>query len=591
MTTATLPPGSLGDEEDVRLVAEVEQQTPDLIELGTTGLKRAAGYVDEEFLPQLKGRKAVQVYREMENNDPVVGAMLFAVYNLIKQVDWTPVPGSPSAEDIKANQFFESCMHDMSHSWQSFIQEVLSCVVYGWSWHEIVWKRRLGPYQREGSKRSQYNDGLIGIRKLPIRSQDTLLRWAFDESGDVRGMVQLAPPYYQTKVLPITRSLLFRPGTHKNNPEGVSMLRRAYRPWFYKKRLEEVEAIGVERDLAGLPKVDVPIEYIKAKPGTEQFKMVDSMRKMVRAVRRNEQEGIIFPRRYDPDTKQPLFEFSLLGSGGARQFSTDALIQRYETRILFTMLADFIMVGHQNTGTYNMHLDKTGLFKTALNSIVQDIADVINRHLVPRLFAINGWRPASGKLPTIVPGDVEAPDLTQLAQFLGATAGLGFTWGPDAEIERWLRRISGMPDLNEQDYNKRKRESRMEEATRYAEEQTRYLAARSALAQSQAEQRMQAQGIPAQDQLQQAMAQHDQGQQQAQQNQMQQAQMDQQNQQAATENRRAEELHQQQLMQGGGAPSGGRPPSRSSGGSRSRPSSGGARNRGGSGRRALSKRV
>jgi hypothetical protein len=574
---ATLPPGSLGDEEDARLVAEVEEKTPVLYELGTTGLKRAAGYVDEEFLPQLRGRKAVQIFREMDENDPIVGAMNFAVRNLIKEVDWPVVPASSNREDTEAAKFVESCMDDMSHSWQSFIDEVLSCISYGWAWHEIVFKRRLGPWQRTGEKRSQYNDGLIGIRKLPIRAQDTLLRWAFDESGDTKAMIQLAPPYYQTVTLPITRSLLFRPGAHKNNPEGRSMLRNAYRPYFFKKRLEEVEAIGVERDLAGLPKVDVPTEYIKAKPGSDQYKMVDSMRKMVRAVRRNEQEGIIFPRAYDQDTKQALFEFSLLGSGGARQFSTDTLIQRYETRILFTMLADFIMVGHQNTGTYNMHLDKTGLFKTALNSLVTNIADTINRHLIPRLFAVNGWRPASGKLPKIVPGDVEAPDLTQLAQFLGATAGLGFTWGPDAEIERWLRRISGMPELSEKAYKARQKESRVEEATRYAEEQTRYLAARSALAQGQAEQQMMAQGIPPADQMQQAMGQYDQGQA-----------AQQQAQQSQTDNRRAEELHQQQLMQGGSA-SGARPPSRSGGGSSSRPGAGSPSRKGG-GRRAVARR-
>ena len=33
------------------------------------------------------------------------------------------------------------------------------------------------------------------------------------------------------------------------------MLRNSYRSWYYKKRLEEFESVGVERDLAGLPMV------------------------------------------------------------------------------------------------------------------------------------------------------------------------------------------------------------------------------------------------------------------------------------------------------------------------------------------------
>jgi hypothetical protein len=109
------------------------------------------------------------------------------------------------------------------------------------------------PHQKDGKTRSKYTDGKIGWRKMPIRSQETLQRWVFDESGGNMGMVQLAPPKYETTFLPIEKCLLFRSTTIKNNPEGRSFLRNAYRPWFYKKRLEEIEGIGIERDLAGLP--------------------------------------------------------------------------------------------------------------------------------------------------------------------------------------------------------------------------------------------------------------------------------------------------------------------------------------------------
>jgi hypothetical protein len=540
------------ESQDLDSLAEVRQQTGMLMELGVTGLKRSAGYIDEEFLPQLRGRKSVQVYREMSENDPIVGSLLFAVTQLLRNVDWTVVPAGKNKEDSEAAKLVETCMDDMSTSWNDFVAECMSCITYGWSWHEIVYKRRMGPWQSEGKRRSKYADGLIGWRKMPIRSQETLLRWIFDESGDVRAMVQLAPPDYKTRILPIEKSLLFRWGQHKNNPEGRSMLRTAYRPYFYKKRLEEFEAIGVERDLAGLPKISVPMNYLKARPGTEQFKVVDSMRKMVRSIRRNEQEGLIFPRQIDQETKQDDFAFELLGSGGARQFSTDPLIQRYAQWIFMTVLADWIMVGHQQTGTYNMHVDKTGIFKTALNATAQSIADVINRHAIPRLFAVNGWKPE--RLPIIKPSDVDPPDLTQLAQFMGATAGLGFTWGPDAEMETWLRNIAGMPGLGEDDLRKRRKEARQEESTRFAEEELRYLTTRSQLAQVKAQQQMDAQGIPHPDEV------------------AQQQQAGQQTQDGADNSRRAEEQHQMSMVQaiqgqgsgtaaGGQNGSSGRPPS------------------------------
>ena len=486
-------PLAASEREDAAIVGEIVDATSPWVELGTTGLKRSAGYLDEEFLPALRGRKGVQVYREMGDNDAITGATLFAITQLLRNVDWPVIPPGKGKEAAQATKYVESLKDDMSHSWDDFIVEALSFLQYGWAWHEMVLKRRVSPWQRDGRLRSSHTDGLWGIRKLPIRAQETLQRWIFDEDGDVIGMVQLAPPDYQIRTVPLQRSLLFRYGAHKGSPEGRSLLRNSYRSWFYKKRLEEFESVGVERDLAGLPMVTVPSDYLRAARGSKQGQMVEAMRKMVRAVRRNEQEGVVFPMAYDPDTKQPLFKFELLGSGGARQFSTNELIQRYEQRQLMTILADWIMVGHQgSTGTYNLHVDKTGVFRAGVNSITKSIADVLNRHMIPRLFALNGWRMA--ELPKFQPSDVDAPDLLQLAQFLTGTAQLGFNWGPDADMERFLRHAAGMPELGEDDYGRRRQLARKTEAINMLQTQTEYLAARSQLAQAQAEQKMIAAG-------------------------------------------------------------------------------------------------
>ena len=80
---------------------------------------------------------------------------------------------------------------------------------------------------------------------------------------------------------------------------------------------------------------------------------MDAFKKMVRGVRRDENEGLVLPTQYDPDTKQPLFDFELMSSGGTRQFDTNSIISRYEQRILMSVLADFILVGHEDTGSYS----------------------------------------------------------------------------------------------------------------------------------------------------------------------------------------------------------------------------------------------
>lgn len=459
--------------DDIKDGASVKVEADPMGEIGVTGVKRAAGYVDEEFLPALRGRKAVKIFREMSQNDSMVGSLLFTVEKLIREVDWKVTPVDQTEEHTAAAEFLETCKDDMSHSWDDFIGEVLSMLAFGWSWHEIVYKKRVGPWEKDPRKRSKHTDGRIGWRKMPIRSQETLMRWIFDESGGIKGMIQQAPPKYTATTLPIERSLLFRTSIAKGNPEGVSLLRTAYRSWYFKKRLEEFEAIGVERDLAGMPVARVPAEYLTAKPGTKQAQTVNAFRKMVRGVRRDENEGLILPAAYDADTKQPLFDFELMSSSGSRQFDTNGIIQRYEQRILMCVLADFILVGHQSTGSYSLHTDKTGIFRASLNAIVKTIADTLNRHAVPRLFELNGWK--LDELPKFEPTNVDPPDLQQLASFISATAGAGMQWFPDPELEKFIRDVAHLPEMTEDTMEMKRQLHLQQQAMDYAQSQMQML--------------------------------------------------------------------------------------------------------------------
>lgn len=419
------------------------------MEVGRTGLRRTSGYIDEEFLPALRGRKAVAVYREMGDNDPIAGSLLFGLQRLIAEVEWRVEPASSSSEDRQNAEYLEQCRDDMSQSFSEFMLEALSCLQYGFSWHEMCFKKRLGPWytNRENNNlhRSKFNDGKIGLAKLPIRSQESLLRWIFHPNGDVAGMVQMPAPTYEQIPIPYTKSLLFRPSAPRGNPEGFSVLRRAYRPWYMKKRIEEYEAVGVERDLAGLPMAGIPPEIMNALPGTEAMKALIAWKKLVKNIRRDDQDGIVYPLEYDAAGNK-LFEFELLNSGGSRQFDTSKIIERYALWMLMQVLEDFILVGHESTGSYNMHTDKTGLFKTACNSFAQALADELNRQLVPKLFAINGMQP--NELPRFIPSDVNAPDLTQLGGFMTQMAALGIQWFPDPKMEAFVRQAADLPEMD-----------------------------------------------------------------------------------------------------------------------------------------------
>lgn len=419
-------------------------------ELGSTGLRRWGGYVDEEWMPHLRGRRGIKVFKEMRDNDPVVGALLFTVDMLIRQIDWSVEAASEGWEDMVAAQFLEECMDDMDHTWDEFISEVLSMLTFGWSWHEIVFKRRGGDVASP-MFRSKYADGKIGIKRLPIRAQETWSEWKFTETGEIEAMEQNAPPDFDLITIPMTKSLLFRTTTHKNNPEGRSILRNAYRPWYFKKKIEEIEGIGVERDLAGLPVAWVPADLLDPNNEDEGDKAIlESFKKLVRNVRRDEQEGLVLPLEYDMDTGNKIYDFQLLSTGGSRQLDVDGVIRRYEERIAMTILGDFILLGHENVGSYALSTSKTGIFRTALNSWANTIAEVINRKLVPMLFNVNGWH--LSEFPKIVPGEVDPPDLSELGQFIQQLSGAGLQLFPDFDLENFVRKSARMPEKSQDQF-------------------------------------------------------------------------------------------------------------------------------------------
>lgn len=411
-------------------------------EIGRIGQRRYGGVIYEEFLRELRGQKGIRVYQEMSENDDVIGAILYAIEMLVRQTQWTVLPGGPSAKDKEAADFVESCMNDMQSTWVDTVSEILSFLTYGWSFHEIVYKRRMGN-TRDIRTRSKHDDGLIGWMKLPIRSQDTLYEWEYDENDNLIGMTQTPPPHYGMYTIPMSKALLFRTKARKDNPEGRSILRNAYRSWYFKRRIQEIEGIGIERDLAGLPVLYSPEGLdIWDDMNPMAVEIRGSLENMVRRIRRDEMEGVVLPHGY---------KLELLSSGGSRQFDTNAIIDRYDTRIAMTVLADFIFLGHQQNGSWALSSDKTELFAMACGAYLDIIAETFNSQGIPNLIDANGENFAGiTDYPKMTHGDIENDDIAKVSAYIKDMVGIGVIV-PDDALEDYIREVGGLPERTEDD--------------------------------------------------------------------------------------------------------------------------------------------
>lgn len=405
-------------------------------EIGRVGQRRYGGIFYEEFLSELRGRKGAEVFTEMSNNDETIGAILFAIEMLVRQASWNVEPCGSTAKDREAAEFVKSCMDDMQQTWIDTISEILSFLTYGWSFHEIVYKRRMGR-TKDNRTSSKYDDGLIGWMKLPIRSQETLYQWEYDDQDNLIGMTQMPPPDFGLITIPMNKAMLFRTRSRKDNPEGRSILRTAYRSWYFKRRIQEIEGIGIERDLAGLPVITTPEGMdIWDKDDEDMNAIRAGLEAMVKNIRRDSTEGLVLPFGYT---------FELTSTGGSRQFDTNSIIARYDTKISQTVLADFIQLGHESVGSFALSSDKTNLFSMAICAFLDIICQTFNSQGIPALIDINGDHFAGvTDYPRLTHGDIEDVDLATMATYIKDMTSIGVII-PDESLEDYVRQLGKLP--------------------------------------------------------------------------------------------------------------------------------------------------
>ena len=372
----------------------------------------------------------------MSDNDTVIGAVLYLAEMLIRGVEWRVEPAGCTDADKEAAKFLESCMHDMDTSWADTISEVLSMLTYGFSFHEIIYKVRRGPDESSSRYRSKYSDGRIGWRKLPIRAQSSLDGWEFNEEGDVTAFIQCCEPDFIATRIPMSKGLLFRTRANKENPEGKSLLRNAYRAWFFKKHFEEIEGIGIERDLAGFPVLTAPEGLdLWNEDDAKMVQLRADAESLVASVRRDSEEGVLLPHGW---------ELKLLTSGSSRQIDIGSTIERYDNRIAITLLSDIILLGNKS-GSFALAETKQSLLGAALQSQLSNIADVFNAKAVPALFKLNSFEGLTG-LPVIVPTKIQTPSLSELSLVLRA---MNLNIAGDQELQKYLRHVLCLPNLDD----------------------------------------------------------------------------------------------------------------------------------------------
>lgn len=435
-------------------------ETAAKIELGVYGKNTYTGDIRaDEFLQELKGKRAIQKYREMRDNNAIVGSVMYAVEQTLRDVKIDVVPANESAEAKREADFLKSVLEDMDHSLDDHISEALSYLTYGFSWFEVVYKKRQGD-ARSPKKNSKFEDGRIGIKKIAIRAPWTVEEFEVDQdTGEILGMWQEAAWGKTPKMIPVEKSLYYRTTSLNNDPSGRSVLRNAYVSYTYLNKIQGYEAIAIERELHGVPVGRMPAEYLSGDATADQVSLRSQFERILRDLKNNEQGYALLPSDLYVDadgkpTNQRLMDIELITANGSRSIDIDPVVKRYQHDIARSLMAEFLMLG-SGSGSYALSKSKTDLFLRSLESYINAIVDVLNKQLVERLWQLNGlsW----DVMPKLVAGDVAPHDLREIAAFLRNLNGAGI------EVQDQVEVVEDLMGIAEIEFDPRKYETKLEE--------------------------------------------------------------------------------------------------------------------------------
>lgn len=418
-------------------------------EQGVLGLRTSNKRVLEETQRAFRYPEFISTVNAMRNN-PTVGAAMNVYRMMISRVQWDVVaPKGADEKTVARAALVRTMMDDMDGSWSQFIESVIPYLEYGFGINEIVLRRRL---KRNGSK---FNDGLIGIKKLPPRSQDTIVGWVFSEDGsdlvkveqsiaNVENSYRFANRTNRDGKLEIDREkfLLFSASATKGNPEGNSIYKNIYLAFKQLTLLQDQELIGIAKDVQGILKIAIPPRYLDPNASPEDKAAVEAFQTIIDNYNAGTQRGLLVPNMIDPESKLPLFTYDLMESKGSAKYDTEAVIRRLQGDILSALSVDILKLGAEGSGSFSLAESKSSVLALAIDYRLREIAEVLNSHLMRMLFDMNGWD--TTHLPLFVYSDIEEVSLEEFSkavQRVFSTSAIEI----DRSVMNRIRGVFGVP--------------------------------------------------------------------------------------------------------------------------------------------------
>jgi len=391
-------------------------------EIGTSAPSPWTSFTRQEYNPALMGQKGLVVFDKMRKSDGTIRGSLRSIKTPVQSGRWFTERATKRNEteaDIerwKEQAEWVWCnLNDlMTITWPQILAEGLLMCDFGYYMFEKVWENRV----IEGEM-------MTCLTKLAPRHPMDVQEWVFDVHGGPLAVrmnppssANLDPPYVK---IDIEKLLVFTFDREAGDITGISVLRTAYKHWYFMEQLYKIDAIQKERHGIGIPVIELPMGF----KDTDRA-LADELG---RNIRTNERAHIVLP---------PSWNLYMLKMEGQ---PVDALesIQQHQAAIRENILVNFIVEGAREE-------DLTMFFKSA--RIVADIfASTINTYLIPQMIKYN-W-PLEERFPKLKVRRIgETADWRTLTFAIRNLVGAGVII-PDGVLEALLREEMDLSAIDE----------------------------------------------------------------------------------------------------------------------------------------------
>ena len=191
-----------------------------------------------------------------------------------------------------------------------------------------------------------------------------------------------------------------------------------------KEAVRELEAMGVAKDLNGIPVLTLPPQVLASDASAENQAQRQYFENAMRNLQVGEQMAVILPAVFDEQGK-PMYSLQLLSSDGKKNFDLNKIKDYYKNLIFTSLFSDVLQMGQSATGSFALGAIKNSLSGAYAERLIANIAEVIQNDLIRQTYELNNW--STERMGTLDYDGIEPADLetfSKAVQRMGATGYL-----------------------------------------------------------------------------------------------------------------------------------------------------------------------